>query len=143
MAGGVDKQWFADKYKGKGLSLRMMAGRGRDGSARSFSCAQWERNMTISDVAKIATILDVSKAEILARINTEEGERVLSAKQKENTGPARESKHPGFGLPGAVHGDPMNRILISTARTLDLILVTSDRPILKYGADGNVRTLAC
>ena len=54
--------------------------------------------MTISDVAKIATILDVSKAEILARINTEEGERVLSAKQKENTGPARESKHPGFGF---------------------------------------------
>jgi PIN domain nuclease of toxin-antitoxin system len=46
-------------------------------------------------------------------------------------------------LPGAVHGDPMNRILVATARTLDLILVTSDRPILKYGADGNVRTLAC
>jgi PIN domain nuclease of toxin-antitoxin system len=46
-------------------------------------------------------------------------------------------------LPGAIHGDPMDRILIATARTLDLVLVTSDRPILKYGAEGNLRALAC
>ncbi len=46
-------------------------------------------------------------------------------------------------LPGALHGDPMDRILVATARTLDLVLVTSDAPLLKYGADGNLRTLAC
>ena len=46
-------------------------------------------------------------------------------------------------LPGSPNNDPTDRILIATARALDLILVTSDRPILKYGADGNLRTLAC
>jgi len=46
-------------------------------------------------------------------------------------------------LPGNPHGDPMDRILISTARILDMVLVTRDQPILDYGADGHVRTLAC
>ncbi len=46
-------------------------------------------------------------------------------------------------LPGEIHGDPMDRILVSTARSNDLVLVTSDRPILAYGREGHVRTLAC
>jgi PIN domain nuclease of toxin-antitoxin system len=46
-------------------------------------------------------------------------------------------------LPGNLHGDPMDRILISTARNLDMVLVTRDGPILDYGADGHLRTLAC
>lgn len=46
-------------------------------------------------------------------------------------------------LPGNVHGDPMDRILIATARALDLVLVTSDRPILAYSRAGHLRTLAC
>ncbi|GLS34056.1 PIN domain nuclease, a component of toxin-antitoxin system (PIN domain) [Mesorhizobium albiziae] len=46
-------------------------------------------------------------------------------------------------LPGAIHGDPMDRILISSARHLDMVLVTRDGPILDYGADGHLRTLAC
>lgn len=46
-------------------------------------------------------------------------------------------------LPGELHGDPMDRILVATARTFDLVLVTSDAPLLKYSADGNLRTLAC
>jgi PIN domain nuclease of toxin-antitoxin system len=46
-------------------------------------------------------------------------------------------------LPGDLHGDPMDRILISTARNLDMVLVTRDGPILAYGADGHLRTLAC
>jgi PIN domain nuclease of toxin-antitoxin system len=46
-------------------------------------------------------------------------------------------------LPGPVHKDPFDRILIETARKLDLSLVTSDRAILAYGAEGHVKTLAC
>ena len=46
-------------------------------------------------------------------------------------------------LPGSLHGDPMDRILISTARHLDMVLVTRDEPILDYSADGHLRTLAC
>lgn len=46
-------------------------------------------------------------------------------------------------LPGSLHGDPMDRILMATARNLDMILVTRDQPILDYGAAGHLRTLAC
>jgi PIN domain nuclease of toxin-antitoxin system len=46
-------------------------------------------------------------------------------------------------LPGVLHRDPMDRILIATARVLDLTIVTSDRAILAYGAAGHVKTLEC
>jgi len=46
-------------------------------------------------------------------------------------------------LPGRVHGDPMDRILIATARAHNLVLVTSDRPILTYAEAGHLRALAC
>jgi PIN domain nuclease of toxin-antitoxin system len=46
-------------------------------------------------------------------------------------------------LPGDAHADPADRILIATARTLDLTIVTRDRDILAYSARGHVRTLRC
>lgn len=46
-------------------------------------------------------------------------------------------------LPGSPHNDPMDRILMATARMLDMILVTRDRPILTYSEAGHVRTLVC
>jgi PIN domain nuclease of toxin-antitoxin system len=46
-------------------------------------------------------------------------------------------------LPGHFHRDPADRLLVTTARVLDLILVTRDRAILAYGAEGHVKTLAC
>lgn len=46
-------------------------------------------------------------------------------------------------LPGEVHGDPADRILIATARALDLTIVTRDRQILAYCDRGHVRALAC
>ena len=46
-------------------------------------------------------------------------------------------------LPGALHGDPADRILIATARAFDLTLVTRDQSILDYARAGHVRALAC
>lgn len=46
-------------------------------------------------------------------------------------------------LPGNFHNDPADRIIVATARTLDLTVVTSDRLILDYAARGHVRALAC
>ncbi len=46
-------------------------------------------------------------------------------------------------LPGKLHGDPMDRIIIATAREHDLTVVTRDRAILAYGAAGHVKTLEC
>lgn len=46
-------------------------------------------------------------------------------------------------LPHLTHKDPIDRILIATAREHDLTIITRDRAILAYGAAGHVRTLAC
>ena len=46
-------------------------------------------------------------------------------------------------LPEMKHKDPMVQILISTARTLNVALVTSDQIILNYGREGHVKTIAC
>lgn len=46
-------------------------------------------------------------------------------------------------LPIPLHNDPMDRIIIATAREHDLTIITRDRDILAYGAAGYVKTLAC
>ena len=46
-------------------------------------------------------------------------------------------------LPGAPPRDPMDRILIATARELAATLVTLDRAIIAYGEQGNVSVLVC
>lgn len=46
-------------------------------------------------------------------------------------------------LPGDIHNDPADRIIIATARALDLTVVTRDRAVLDYAEQGYVRALAC
>ena len=46
-------------------------------------------------------------------------------------------------LPGSIHGDPADRIIIATARAYGLTIVTRDRQILDYAALGHVRAIAC
>jgi PIN domain nuclease of toxin-antitoxin system len=46
-------------------------------------------------------------------------------------------------LPDRFHNDPIDCILVATARIEDLTLVTRDRAILDYAARGHVRALAC
>jgi PIN domain nuclease of toxin-antitoxin system len=46
-------------------------------------------------------------------------------------------------LPGDFHSDPADRIIIATARALDLTVVTRDRAILDYARQGYVRALPC
>ena len=46
-------------------------------------------------------------------------------------------------LPGTLHRDPADRILIATARAHDLAIVTRDRIILDYAGQGHVKAVAC
>lgn len=41
-------------------------------------------------------------------------------------------------LPGAIHGDPCDRTIIATARSLVCPILTADRAILDYAALGHV-----
>lgn len=44
-------------------------------------------------------------------------------------------------LPGAMHGDPADRILVATARVLGATLVTKDAQLLRYSQQRHVRAL--
>ena len=46
-------------------------------------------------------------------------------------------------LPGSFHKDPADRIIVATARALELTIITRDTAILDYAEQGYVRALAC
>jgi PIN domain nuclease of toxin-antitoxin system len=46
-------------------------------------------------------------------------------------------------LPGKVHGDPLDRMLIATARALQVPIVTRDKKILAYANAGFVQAIKC
>jgi PIN domain nuclease of toxin-antitoxin system len=44
-------------------------------------------------------------------------------------------------LPGEIHGDPVDRILVATARALGATLLTKDRRLIEYSSQRHVRVL--
>lgn len=46
-------------------------------------------------------------------------------------------------LPPPFHSDPADRLLIATAREMNIALMTRDAEILAYGEAGNVKTQRC
>ena len=46
-------------------------------------------------------------------------------------------------LPGDLHSDPMDRLIVATARHLGMPIVTSDRKIIAYAEAGHVRVIPC
>jgi PIN domain nuclease of toxin-antitoxin system len=47
----------------------------------------------------------------------------------------------GAKLPGFLHGDPSDRIIVATARSLGATMLTCDDRIVRYGASGNLRVI--
>jgi PIN domain nuclease of toxin-antitoxin system len=46
-------------------------------------------------------------------------------------------------LPGNLHGDPADRLIVATARNMGLPVVTRDSRIIKYAGLGNIDVIAC
>jgi len=46
-------------------------------------------------------------------------------------------------LPGDIHKDPADRIIAATAREYGYTVMTSDRALLGYGAQGYLSVFAC
>lgn len=46
-------------------------------------------------------------------------------------------------LPGDFHADPMDRMIVATARHLGMPVVTSDRQIIAYARTGHVNVIPC
>ncbi len=45
-------------------------------------------------------------------------------------------------LPGSFHGDPADRMIVASARSLDATIITADKKILNYAKHGHVRALS-
>ncbi|MBX3566561.1 MAG: helix-turn-helix transcriptional regulator [Rhizobiaceae bacterium] len=95
MTVNVDKKWFVDRWTEKGLTLRKMARlMGVDPSALSRTL-KGERELKVLEVGKMASILEVSPGEVLARF---EGAGEGSAATAKAPAIVRISHHPGFGF---------------------------------------------
>ena len=46
-------------------------------------------------------------------------------------------------LPGQLHNDPADRLIISTARRLGAPVVTRDRRMIDYAHAGHLQVIAC
>ncbi len=46
-------------------------------------------------------------------------------------------------LPGDIHGDPADRLMVATARMMDIPLITRDRKLIAYAEQGHVEVIAC
>ena len=93
----VDRSWFEDRWKRKGLTLRKVALLiDIDASALSRTLSG-EREMKLTEVGKIATVLDVEPNEVLTHMQLETGLTGAGASDNENQD-ARISRHPGFGF---------------------------------------------
>lgn len=46
-------------------------------------------------------------------------------------------------LPGQLHADPADRMLVATARENGFVLMTRDQALLDYAADGHLAAIAC
>jgi PIN domain nuclease of toxin-antitoxin system len=46
-------------------------------------------------------------------------------------------------LPGELHGDPADRMMVATAREHDFVLMTRDHALLNYAAQGHLSAIAC
>jgi PIN domain nuclease of toxin-antitoxin system len=46
-------------------------------------------------------------------------------------------------LPGEIHGDPADRLIISTSRHMQIPIVTSDTKIIDYARFGHIEVIPC
>jgi transcriptional regulator with XRE-family HTH domain len=96
----VDKQWFLDRWAEKDLSLRRVARMiGMDPSALSRAL-DGKREIKVVEIGKIATILNVSRDEVLEHIEAGGG-APAQASRKERSAPTvapSAGRHPGFGF---------------------------------------------
>jgi PIN domain nuclease of toxin-antitoxin system len=98
-----------------------------------------ERAIRISPI----TLWEISMLAERSRINLEMGTLAWIETALMHAGIGLEPVNPIIAvdagrLPGNIHGDPADRIVIATARFLNCPLLTTDRKILDYAAQGHV-----
>lgn len=70
-------------------------------------------------------------------------DRFMQTTSAEWVDPTPQAMIQASNLPGTLHRDPVDRILVASAREAGLVLFTGDKALLDYGAAGHVRVHRC
>ena len=120
--------WLLDGSRRLGTSSRELIATSAERTAVSFSAiSAWEIAML---VAKGRLELDRDVLDWLGSATRLPGVRVAPLSIEIAVGSTR--------LPGEMHGDPADRLIVATARHLDAALVTADRALLDYAVSGHL-----
>ena len=116
----------------------------REGMAAMVASYERGENLSVSPITAWEMGLLVSRGRMPSVTNPAAWFKTLLAREAiELTRMTPDILINSSNLPGDLHRDPADRIIISTARELGMTLITRDRLILDYAAKGHVSALAC
>ena len=124
--------WIMNRDPLLPAALRAMERAARGGELYLSPISAWEIGML---VRRGRLVLDVSAEVYVSRAFSRPGVQVAALTPEI----AVRSSH----LPGTLHSDPADRMLIATAMLMGLKLMTRDRDLLNYAAQGHLSAIAC
>lgn len=124
--------WLLGGDRRLGPGSRELVAKAAEHTGVSFSAiSAWEIAML---VAKGRLALDRDVLDWLESAARLPGVRVAPLSMEVSVGSTR--------LPGDLHGDPADRLIVATARHHDATLLTADRALLGYAASGHLEAHA-
>lgn len=125
--------WLANGDRMKAEAIDAMARAAREGGNHISPVCAWEVGLLSKGAMPLAFLPD--PATWFARVMAYPGMRPVPL--------SAAMAIASSWLPGTLHNDPADRLLIATARDTGLPIVTRDRRILAYAASGHVAAIAC
>ena len=124
--------WILNKEPVLPAALSAIERAARAGELYASPVSAWEIGIL---VRRGRLVLDVSAEVYVDRAFSRPGVQIAALTPEI----AVRSSH----VPGTLHGDPADRMLVATAMLMGLKLMTRDRRLLDYAAQGHLSALAC
>jgi PIN domain nuclease of toxin-antitoxin system len=124
--------WIMNKEPVLPAALRAMERAARAGELYASPVSAWEIGILVT---RGRLVLDVSAEVYVDRAFSRPGVQIAALTPEI----AVRSSH----LPGTLHGDPADRMLIATAIVMGLKFMTRDRGLLDYAAQGHLSASPC
>jgi len=113
--------WVSDKQKLSRAAHRAIIDSQKQGGIAVSAISIWELAMLLE---KGRLVITMEPEQWLRQIEASEGLQIIAV----DAAIARDSVF----LPGALHEDPADRIIIATARAIGIPLITADKKIREY-----------
>jgi PIN domain nuclease of toxin-antitoxin system len=124
--------WIMNKEPVLPAALSAIERAARAGGLYASPVSAWEIGILVT---RGRLVLDVTAEVYVSRAFSRPGVQIAALTPEI----AVRSAH----LPGTLHGDPADRMLVATAMLMGLKLMTRDRRILDYAAQGHLSVSPC